>query len=827
MLIDERMVRKMMYPPFKPHLVQEQILKKLKKINIIEAGRQGGKTASLTEKVRVVKGWKTVGDIQDGDIVMSGDGNWRKIVATESPYFAENLKKYTLRSGRTFVVTDEHKMLSEKGYIPMKELEIGDHIACLRDYNAGNEDIGDDVAKILGYLIGDGCTTKNVGFTQKQGKSADEFVDITYKLGMAITFRPPYHFNLRNPDSLRGRMDKNEPRKFVKKYGLFGKNAYTKTVPDVVWSAKRRQKQLFLSRLFACDSHCRLSNTGAPTFEYVSVSEELARGVQILLGEIGIASRLKLKKTTAQNGYKGTAWRLLVSGQENIELLLSTCAPYGKEDQNNELRETIGKKISLSRCDNIPKSFCQFDTEIAKKVLGENARQRPHYAMTRWKYREFVKAGYAEEWTLNYHWDPIVSIEDKPNMVRHIQVEEDETFLLGDAVSHNSILVGYICVRELLKPNTKTWVVAPYLKQTNIIWDYIYPTCSRHPDTFKIRVDQKRVECKQTGSILECHTAENPAGLLGATLTGLVLDEAAEMSEDIWRQRLQPTLTVKNGWCIMISTPITVENWFHQLYVKAENGELKDALAFHFTSYDNPYQSKEAIDEIKRQTPEFVFQQQYLAIPHSDSGLVFKDVRRAVVNAPPINSGRAGENRFILGWDPARARDYSVICVVDRTTGHLVFFDRSNNIEWDIQQERVLKIARRYGNAKIIMDATGIGDPLLNGLQTKAIKEKWQIFVEPYKISTNRAKVELIETLAVMIQEWEITYPPIPELLHELMSFRYFESDAGNIRYDHPKGEHDDAVSALALCAWEQRRFPFKKGKSTIVSPKKDYIKVY
>ena len=390
-----------------------------------------------------------------------------------------------------------------------------------------------------------------------------------------------------------------------------------------------------------------------------------------------------------------------------------------------------------------------------------------------------------------------------------------------------SYLMGYICLRELLKPGTKTWIVAPFSNQTEIIWNYVYPTCSRYPETFKIRVDQKRIECKQTGSVLECRTAENPVALLGATLTGLIVDEAAELSQEIWEQRLEPTLTVKNGWCIMISTPLTEENWFHQLWVRAKTGELTDSQSFHFTSYDNPYQNKEAIDKIRERIPEFRFQQQYLAIPHSDSGLVFKDVNRAIVNAPPINTGRPGENRFILGWDPARARDYSVVCVVDRTTGHLVFFDRSNSVEWDTQQERVLAISKRYGNAKIIMDATGIGDPLMNGLQTKAIKEKKQIFVEPYKISTNRAKVELVETLAVMIQEWEITYPPIPELLHELKSFRYFESDAGNIRYDHPKGEHDDCVMALALCAWEQRRFPFKKGKSTTVPEKKNYVKVY
>jgi len=390
-----------------------------------------------------------------------------------------------------------------------------------------------------------------------------------------------------------------------------------------------------------------------------------------------------------------------------------------------------------------------------------------------------------------------------------------------------SYLMGYICIRELLKPNTKTWIVAPYSNQTEIIWNYVYPTCSRYPDTFKIRVDQKRIECKQTGSILECRTAENPVALLGATLTGLIIDEAAELSQEVWEQRLEPTLTVKNGWCIMISTPLTEENWFHQLWLQAKTGDLKDSSAFHFTSYDNPYQNKDAIDRIRDRIPEFRFQQQYLAIPHSDSGLVFKDVNRAVVDAPPINHGVERENRFVLGWDPARARDYSVVCVVDRTTGHLVFFDRSSDIEWDTQQERILKISKRYGNAKIIMDATGVGDALFNSLQTKAIRSKSPIYIEPLRISTNRIKVELVENLAVMIQEWEISYPPIPELLHELKSFRYFESDAGNIRYDHPKGEHDDCVMSLALCAWEQRNFPFKKGKTTTVGAKQDYIKVY
>lgn len=387
-----------------------------------------------------------------------------------------------------------------------------------------------------------------------------------------------------------------------------------------------------------------------------------------------------------------------------------------------------------------------------------------------------------------------------------------------------SLMVGYICVLELLKPNTHTWIVAPFANQTNIIWNYVYPTCSKYPETFRIRLDERKIECIQTGSILECRTAENPVALLGATLTGLIIDEAAEITQDVWEQRLEPTLTVKKGWCIMISTPLTEENWFHQLYIKARSGELTDASAFHFTSYDNPYQDKASLDKIRQRIPDYRFRQQYLAEAQHDSGLVFKQVDSVVFGE--LEPPKPGRNNYVLGWDPARERDYSVVVVIDRTNGHVVHFDRSTDVGWDTQQEKVLKIAKRYNNAKIIMDATGLGDPLLFSLQSKALRDRVPVYIEPFKISTNKIKVELIENLAIMIQEWSITFPDIPPLLHELKVFRYYESDAGNTRYDHPKGDHDDCVMALALAAWEQHHFPFKKGMES-KSESQEYVKVY
>ena len=387
--------------------------------------------------------------------------------------------------------------------------------------------------------------------------------------------------------------------------------------------------------------------------------------------------------------------------------------------------------------------------------------------------------------------------------------EKRFTIVMAGRQMGKSLLVAYIVLRELLGKGKKIWIVAPNYDLTQRIFkNYLLPIIRKYPNDFKVQMDRYRIECVATGSSVECKSAENPVALLGETLDMLIIDEAAEVPEEVFESNLRPTLMVKKGKCMLISTPTTRTNWFFRKYVTA--GENEDSVAFHFTSYDNPYIGKEELEVIRRRTPEAVWRNQYLAEPVEDGGKLFTGVRSVIDGK--LEEPEYGKRKYIVSWDPAKTHDYSACIVVDREKRHVVAFDHFSGIDWTLQVERVIGLAHKYNDAIIIMDATGSGDPLLETMQRSIASKNWQIYVDPFRMDTGDKKKSLIENLAVMIQNWEISYPEIKELIGELDEYGYHLSQSGNVKYNAPKGMFDDMVIALALACWEMKKMPYIPG---------------
>jgi phage FluMu gp28-like protein len=150
--------------------------------------------------------------------------------------------------------------------------------------------------------------------------------------------------------------------------------------------------------------------------------------------------------------------------------------------------------------------------------------------------------------------------------------------------------------------------------------------------------------------------------------------------------------------------------------------------------------------------------------------------------------------RYAIGWDIAKHSDFSVMMVIDIDRKHIVAYDRFNQIDYSLQIERLHRLATKY-NAKVIMDSTGVADPVLEQVKLKGMQ------VEGFSF-TNTTKQQLIEALAVAIENEEITYPHIDTLIHELQLYEYEITRAGNVRYNAPQGYHDDTVIALGLALY-------------------------
>jgi len=145
-------------------------------------------------------------------------------------------------------------------------------------------------------------------------------------------------------------------------------------------------------------------------------------------------------------------------------------------------------------------------------------------------------------------------------------------------------------------------------------------------------------------------------------------------------------------------------------------------------------------------------------------------------------------HRYVMGVDLARKVDWTVLTVIDCDTRQVVAFERFQKVDWSFQKERIAAMARRYNNAFIILDSTGVGDPIEQDLA------QMNLSVRGFKF-TGPSKKQLIEKLILAIEDRRITYPKIEELIEELEAFDIDEKG----RYGAPTGFSDDCVISLAL----------------------------
>lgn len=317
-------------------------------------------------------------------------------------------------------------------------------------------------------------------------------------------------------------------------------------------------------------------------------------------------------------------------------------------------------------------------------------------------------------------------------------------------------------------------------------------------------------------SYIEFKSAENDDNLRGFAVNFFVFDEAARgVSYDSFISVLT-TVTQTYGSGIIISTP-KGRNWFYDIYnrgdksllMHGENDPWAEWLSIRMPTWSNPHVKAQAIADMKNNLPLDVFEQEVAARFKQDGVGAFRNVEKCVkgvIVGPdglPIWESPNPGRRYVLGVDLARKRDYTVIVVMDTERKHVVYFERFNQIAWQLQKHRIAEISRRYNNALICLDSTGVGDPILEDLTTAGCPVEAFIF-------SNKSKQQLIDKLRVNIEFQKISYPEIPVMVKELIDYEFEISSNGNIKYAAPTGRHDDTVIALALANWVGDRLPFK-----------------
>jgi hypothetical protein len=305
------------------------------------------------------------------------------------------------------------------------------------------------------------------------------------------------------------------------------------------------------------------------------------------------------------------------------------------------------------------------------------------------------------------------------------------------------------------------------------------------------------------GAMFWFKSAEKPDNLYGDDVHAAVLDEASRMREDAW-YAMRSTLTATKGKLRAIGNVKGRKNWFYRMCRTAQSGA--DDMSFSkLNAWDavaGGVLEGAEIEDAKRLLPENVFKELYLAEASDDEGnpFGFNHIRNCTAE---ISSNPA----IAVGIDLAKSVDWTVVIGLDRA-GATCGLERWQRVPWDVTAEKITGMVRHLPT---LVDSTGVGDPIVEGLQKKCYG------VEGFKFSAE-SKQRLMEGLVLAIQSGTVSFPPGP-IVTELEQFEYVYTRTG-VRYSAPEGYHDDCVMALALAVKKHREVnpQFAAGKPVSIS---------
>ena len=344
-------------------------------------------------------------------------------------------------------------------------------------------------------------------------------------------------------------------------------------------------------------------------------------------------------------------------------------------------------------------------------------------------------------------------------------------------------------IRIFTQPrNTYYYVLPTYKQAKQVVWDSLVR--DHIPDeVVEKKNDSELAIYYKNGSIQRFVGAEDPDKHRGTSPIDVVFDEYSEQSERIWTEIFQPVLRENKGTATFVYTPKGKNHsWKLLQLAKGQENWYTDVQSVH----DTKMFTEKELQEIRENTPLALYQQEYECSFLESAASFFRRTRENVYDA---TDEAIKEHTYQLGIDLAKYQDWTVITPFDLNTFMVGKQDRFNQVDWNLQKARIQVAWHKYGKGNTVIDATGVGDPIVEDLVHQ------QMSVTPFKF-TEQTKRELLLHLSILLEQDKIKIPNDPDLLAELDAIQWELSETGKTKIGTVEGMHDDRVMSLALAVW-------------------------
>lgn len=498
-------------------------------------------------------GPKAIQDLKVGDFIYSYNLEENRVeMDTVSDAWCSGEKqcvKIKLKDTRNIELGENHPLwvVNKNDWIRAKDLEINDEIL---DANLGFGDVSADTdeVKLLAYLITDGCTNKQVKFTNNNLDYLNEFESSVNTLFSGLEIRKKSKDNGYDyfPHQVHGSNTLNSIMEWCEIKGIANKKTEFKNLPEEIFYWDKKSVALFINRVFAGDGWISIMKKkkserlelglGSPSVVFLEQIKALLKKFDIK-GNIYEVKNMKLQ----QNRF----YKLRITHSKSISKFISDISIYKKVTEEH-------LKITASRKHNVK------DTSTVRKIE-----------------KTAVKTCY------------------------DISVTKNENFLVNGLLVHNTglsvITAGYVAWRLMFRYEEKILIIANKGDGAIRFLDTVKQFIERTPEWLKpapiAKNNQTELEFAKPHASWVKAKASSPEAGRGESLTMLVLDETAFIKDDeqIW-MGAGMALSATRGKCIMISTPNGTGSLYHKTWVKAVKKDNDfNHMRVHWT--ENPQSS--------------------------------------------------------------------------------------------------------------------------------------------------------------------------------------------------------------------------------------------
>jgi hypothetical protein len=292
------------------------------------------------------------------------------------------------------------------------------------------------------------------------------------------------------------------------------------------------------------------------------------------------------------------------------------------------------------------------------------------------------------------------------------------------------------------------------------------------------------------GSIIRVIGVENVDSIVGTNPCFCAFSEYSILRDSNTWDLLRPILAQNDGIAIFMFTP-RGRNHAWQLMKSIERSP--DWFVNLLTVDDTHAVTLEQIEREKKEMLSYeLFRQEYYCEFMDSDIQVFKNIDQYVTSKDLICDKR---KKYVLGVDLGQKIDYTVIFPIDRSNFHVGQPMVMRQADFLLQSTMIELQYRKWNNATVTVDATGLGAPVCDYL-AKNIRDLRRFNF------TQKSKPDLLQNLLIRLAKGDLKLPNCPELLDQLKAFQYKQSGS-RLSMEVPSGMHDDHVMALALAVWE------------------------